>query len=131
MAGQKVRVDDIAEAITEIVREYCGDLAEDVDVAIDVTAKECAADISAHSPRRKKSRGYWKGWKVVKDNGHSRHKRIVWNPKFYRIVHLLEKGHVKRGGGRVEGKPHVGPAEKKYSLLLEKRIIDVVERSGK
>ena len=126
--ANKVRIDQLANEIVRAMQEYTDEVSAGITEVVDETAKECKDDIQANSPRRKGK--YAKGWTIKKDNGYHRTKRIIWN-KNYRLPHLLEKGHAKRGGGRVAGIPHIKPAEKKYSKLLFERIEDVVRRGGK
>lgn len=46
----------------------------------------------------------------------------------YRLTHLLEKGHAKRGGGRVRAYPHIGPAEQKMIKRYTKGIERLAEK---
>lgn len=127
--ANRIRIDQLAAEIAKAVQEYTEDVSEGIAQAVDQTAKEAVQEIEANSPRGPTKR-YHKGWRIVGDDERGITSRIIWNPKYYRLVHLLEKGHAKRGGGRVAGKPHVGPAEQKYSSVLEQRVERVIKNGG-
>ena len=66
---------------------------------------------------------YRKSWAAKKTLDRSGKLTVtVYNRKKPGLTHLLEKGHAKRGGGRVEGTPHIAPAEEYAVDELEKRI---------
>jgi len=126
-----VRIDQLANRIARAVQDYTEEVSEAVSEAVDTTAKECLAEIKANS--RGFSPDYAKGWKIVKDKRRGMrglNRNIIWNPARYRTVHLLEKGHAKRGGGRVQAYPHVGPAEQKYVDKLQEQIYGIISRGG-
>ena len=51
---------------------------------------------------------------------------MIYNKDHYQLTHLLERGHAKRSGGRVEGRPHILPAEERAKNAFIVRIKEVV-----
>jgi len=78
----------------------------------------------------KKTGEYAKGFTKTKRKLAGGVKYIIWNKKEYRRVHLLEFGHAKVNGGRVEGKPHLRPAHEKYVEGFVDRIKKIIKNGG-
>ena len=114
-------IDNLAEEIMQGLQEYA-DLADTaMKKAVQKTATQVKNEIFANAP--KDTGKYAKSWatKKTKENSHSL-EMTVHSKNRYQLAHLLEKGHAKRGGGRVSGKPHIAPAEENGVQLLEHLI---------
>ena len=107
------------------VQTYTEEVSEAIDEAARETAKAMAADLRETSP--KDTGEYAKGWTHRKEAPGSYR---VYNKKKPQLTHLLEHGHAKRGGGRVEGRPHIKPAEDRYVPEFEKKVQQILERGG-
>lgn len=114
-------VDNFADEVMKSLHRY-SELADSVmKKAVRKTATSVKKEISANAPKRTgKYAGSW-AVKKTKENSHTL-EMTVHSKDRYQIAHLLEKGHAKRGGGRVEGKPHIAPAEENGAELLESLI---------
>ena len=114
-------VDAMADEIMKGLTEYADLEDTSMKKAVRKTAKSVKDEISANAPKR--TGAYSKSWtaKKTKENSHSL-EMIVHSKNRYQLAHLLEKGHAKRGGGRVSGKPHIAPAEENGVQLLEHLI---------
>lgn len=118
-------IDSLADDIMAGLREYA-ELADDaMKNAVKKTATSVKKEISANAP--KDTGAYGKSWKATKtsENSHTL-KMTVHSKDHYRLAHLLEKGHAKRGGGRVEGKPHIAPAEENGTEMLTNLITEAL-----
>ena len=118
-------IDDMASEIMKGLTEYV-DLADtEMKKAVKKTATSVKKEISANAP--KKTGAYVKSWtaKKTKENSHSL-EMTVHSKNKYQLAHLLEKGHAKRGGGRVSGRPHIAPAEENGVEMLEKLITEAL-----
>lgn len=114
-------IDNLAAEVIKGLQEY-SELADDeMKKAVRKTATSVKKEISANAPKR--TGAYAKSWtsSKVKETSHNL-QMTVHSRNRYRLAHLLEKGHAKRGGGRVQSKPHIAPAEKNGEELLETLI---------
>lgn len=129
MAG--IRIDALASEIVSLMQEYARDVAEDMKAEAKVIAKEAAKQLKQTSPVGAGSKkGHYKdGWasKVERENSSLIGIRI-YNKKKPGLTHLLEKGHAKRGGGRVAGIAHIAPAEQQAISAYERRLRERLSR---
>lgn len=95
----------------EIMRHlerYSQSVQDEIEVASKEEAQALVKELKADSPKMTGS--YKKGWRLKKTG---KNKYTVYNKTDYRLTHLLEHGHAKRNGGRVEAKVHIRPAEER------------------
>ena len=120
MAGS-IDIDDLADEIMEGLMEYA-DLATDtVKQAVKKAGNTVKKEIQATAPSD--TGKYKKSFKVTKRKETANALEVTVHSKDrYQLTHLLEKGHAKRGGGRVPAQPHIAPAEQEGIRLLTDEI---------
>ncbi|MCM1232953.1 MAG: HK97 gp10 family phage protein [Ruminococcus flavefaciens] len=119
--SSRITISDLASAVNEAMSEYRDLTEETLKSAVTEVAKETKDIAKSGSPSL--SGKYRKGWATKKTVDSSGQISItVYNQARPGLTHLLEKGHAKRGGGRVSGTPHIAPAEDYAVTELEARI---------
>ena len=121
MANQKVDVGHLASTIMDGLTEYAQLATDDMKASIKKSAKTVRGGIQTGAPER--TGKYAKSWKTKTTKETSNALEVtVYSPTRYMLAHLLEHGHAKRGGGRVEAQPHIAPAEQTGVEELEREI---------
>ena len=123
-----VSIDQLAAEIAKGLAEYSQDVVEKVNASSEAVGKAAVKRLKQTSPKRYGK--YAKSWtmKTEPEVGQP-HKRIVHvKAPHYRLTHLLEHGHAKRGGGRVEGKPHIRPAEEMVIQEFVQEVEEAIQR---
>jgi len=114
---------DLEAEIGKILTEYGADVANDVK---EVTKKVTKAGVKAVKSNAKGDFGgtgaYAKGWTSQVETDHYSAQGIIYNKDLPGLPHLLEHGHAKRGGGRVQGKIHIQPVEQELIKSFEEAI---------
>lgn len=120
-----IKIDALAGEVMKRMEEYAADVSSDMKTEAKAVAKEAVKELKQTSPGGPGSKkGHYKdGWssKVESENAVTIGIR-VYNRKKPGLTHLLEKGHAKRGGGRVEGRPHISVAENNAAENYERRL---------
>lgn len=126
----KCSADNLGATISAALAGFTDAVIDGTKAAVKATAAECCEGIKADSPVRKKGGGkYKRGWKVQTAETPLSVTCTVHNSTDYQLTHLLENGHAKRNGGRVEAIVHIKPNEEKANAAVEKRIREVIENA--
>ena len=113
--SRRVTSNQLASEIMNALKEYKEVTDDVVKQAVNTVSEETKKMVQSASPTD--SGGYKKGWTASKTEV------VVYNRSKPGLTHLLEKGHAKRGGGRVEAKVHIAPAESYAISQLEDKIV--------
>ena len=118
---------NLEKAVKDILQDYSVEVAKAAEEAVTEVSKEATKKLRQTSPKR--SGKYGKGWtSKVEKTATTAEATVYGKTGTYQLAHLLENGHAKRGGGRVNGNTHIKPVEDWAISEVEKRIREKVER---
>lgn len=119
--ASRVSIGDMASAINKQLEEYARLTTEGMKTAVTKAGNTVRSEIKETAPVR--TGAYSKSWAVKKTAESTNSLEVtVHSRNRYRLAHLLEFGHARRGGGRVAAQPHIADAEKKGIEELEQEI---------
>lgn len=119
MAG--IKVSELAQVVAQELADYSQDVTDGIKEEVKQVAKDMVTELKQTSPRN--TGEYAKGWKSRVEYESPEDIRVrVYNSKKPQLTHLLENGHAKQNGGRVNGIPHIGLAEQKAEDSLEGKV---------
>lgn len=110
-----------------------GELKQAVNEGLKETAAAAKKALKQGGPYTKRTGKYQKDWayeqRISRASAISGIKNYsVYNKGHYQIIHLLEKGHQSRNGGRVRAYEHVGPVNDTLGELAVQKISQKVGR---
>lgn len=123
--------DDLSKAVASVLHEYTESVTETVQRVTNDLAKQGLSKVKAASPvsgKSPKRSAYKSGWRKKVQTSRIGASAIIYNEKYPGLVHLLEKGHALRNGGRTSAKPHVAPVQEWMNDELKKRIKEAIQK---
>lgn len=128
-----ISIEQMADIIIQELSSYTVEIAEGVKAAVDETSQELLENIKADAPEL--TGDYKKAMKIKTTSEDFYEKKKTWfvdaKSGEYRLTHLLENGHAKRGGGRTKAFPHIEKNEEKAQQAFTERVEGIVKNGGK
>ena len=117
----KVNANNLSVVLEKTLSEYTQNVRAGVKKDVHDVAIQCRDEIKEKAPVD--TGKYKAGWSVrTAFESADDIREEVYNRSKPEITHLLENGHAKVNGGRVEGKPHIRPAEEHAEQELLRRV---------
>lgn len=114
--------DGFAAALQKILKEYQEDVSKNVNDLAKKFTQKGVKEIKSASGQFGGTGKYTSGWTSKFETGRLSSQGIIYNGKVPGLPHLLEKGHAKRGGGRVAGREHIAPVEQTLIEEFQKAV---------
>ena len=110
----------LGTAVAKIAREYGDEVEQKLQDDLQYAGEFAANRARELSP--KASGKYARGWDYSFSGRKGELVAEVGNTTRPSLTHLLEKGHMDRGGGWVGGRKHIEPTYDEAVVLLERRL---------
>ena len=127
--SQKVTVDGIGDAMKQAFKKFGTVTTDDVSVAAKYAAKEALQTLRDTTPYKSRTGKYKRSFtaETAYRDTYSYGMRIGARGPYYRLTHLLEKGHRLRGGsGKTRSYPHIAPAQEAADKAFEEKIKELI-----
>ena len=107
---QTIKAENLAEAVMDGLKDYARLATDDLKAAVKEAGQSARKELRTAAP--KKTGAYRKSWtyKVTGETANTINVTVHSKDR-YRLTHLLENGHAKRGGGRTKAYPHIQKGE--------------------
>lgn len=127
-----INIDQLADTIAKELENYSEEITEGIKDAVDAVSKECNAEIKKHITFNQRTGKYIKSFRIKKVHEDRYNKTNTWYVAGgqHRLTHLLEKGHAKVNGGRVQAYPHIKYGEELAKRRMEELAKEVIENAG-
>lgn len=123
---QNISLDKLAQTISDSLSEWESDKWKKVEQLAEEKGKELQERVIDDAPVL--TGVYKKGFKIKKEKDYRKVKMTVYNTsKRKSLMHLLEDGHAKADGGRVQGKPHLRKNEQEVNNEFIKEVQVIYE----
>lgn len=117
----KVTIDNLDIAVQNILKEYDNEVSLNLDVITQKVGKAGVKALNSAAKSKFDGNKYNKSWTSTTEKGRL-YSRVILHSKMAGLPHLLEHGHAKVNGGRVKGRAHIQPVEKKLVTEYEREV---------
>ena len=130
MANKKVTMEQLPGAIKEILDGYAGEINRFLPEITEEVGKTGVKALRTSAKQKFNGKKYAGGWRSVSERNRYGATVTIYNGRLPGLPHLLEHGHAKRGGGRVDGRAHIAPVEDKLITEFEKKVEHDITRNS-
>ena len=121
--AKKVTIDTLDSEIKKILDEYGDDVNANIDKITKAVGQKGVQAIKNESHSTFNGDKYYKGWGYTAYSERLYTRVYIHNKKLPGLPHLLEYGHAKTNGGRVEGRVHIAKVEDELIKDYEREVV--------
>lgn len=121
--NRQISLEQLPDAIEQILNEYKGEILSNLPEITNQVGKKGVQALKNSAKNTFNGKKYASGWRSQTERTRMGATVTIYNGKLPGLPHLLEHGHAKRNGGRVEGRAHIQPVEEKLIKEYERKVI--------